>query len=598
MITIDYDERTNLAKIRCINPVIGHSWNYVRRVIEDNSPISNTIDLNEIHLPWWCFLNVRAELVKTLRLNAINITLNEQANRLLHQAQIHEMEYSKERDYYSDNEIEEQLLSKGFSRKLTPHQLRNVEMLLNYHSAATFSVPGAGKTTEALAYFILKKMPKDRLLVVAPRNAFSAWEEELRNCLPNTQLKITRLIGQQDIGNILDRDFDIFLITYQQFYRVETEIAERLNRYSFFMFLDESHRIKKGFTGVYGSSILSVCHLPKYKLVMSGTPLPNSIEDLIPQFTYLYPEISVSNQNVVEKIQPLFVRTTKAELGIKPPIRRLLTFDMKPAQRVLYDNIISETKRSLEGMRLDDRMLLNQISKCIVRLIQVNTDPSLLIKMGIVNNQLFDAAISEGLPIKIEEACHLARNLASHGQKSIIWTQFVDSVEGLADLLSDLQAQYIHGGIETDDDEQNYESRESVIKRFHDDPNSFVLVANPAACSEGISLHKVCHHAIYVDRDYNAAHYLQAEDRIHRLGLAPDQDTFIYLLSCKDSIDQTIAERLELKIARMGEVLNDRGLSVEPTTDESVTTDIAVGGLTLDDVKAFRTRVLGEGSDA
>jgi SNF2 family DNA or RNA helicase len=265
---------------------------------------------------------------------------------------------------------------------------------------------------------------------------------------------------------------------------------------------------------------------------------------------------------------------------------------MKPAQRALYDNIISETRRSLEGMRLDDRTLFNQISKSIVRLMQINTDPSLLTNTELNQNDLFASAIGEGPAIKIEEACHLARNLAYAGQKSIIWTQFVDSVENIADLLSDLHAEYIHGGVETDEDEENWESRESIIKRFHDDPTCFVLVANPAACSEGISLHKICHNAIYVDRNYNAAHYLQSEDRIHRLGLDPNQDTFVHLLSCKESIDQAIAERLEAKIARMGQVLNDE-LSIEPSEamDES-------SGLTFEDVVAFRAHILGEGKHA
>ena len=65
------------------------------------------------------------------------------------------------------------------------------------------------------------------------------------------------------------------------------------------------------------------------------------------------------------------------------------------------------------------------------------------------------------------------------------------------------------------------------IKRFHEYPNAFVLVANPAACSESISLHTVCHHAIYLDRNYNAGQYLQSEDRVHRLGLPPGQKTII-----------------------------------------------------------------------
>ena len=74
------------------------------------------------------------------------------------------------------------------------------------------------------------------------------------------------------------------------------------------------------------------------------------------------------------------------------------------------------------------------------------------------------------------------------------------------------------------------------------------MVANPAAASEGVSLHRICHHAIYLDRTFNAAHYLQSEDRIHRFGLPADQKTTIEIVECLDSVDETVRMRLNLKI--------------------------------------------------
>ena len=64
---------------------------------------------------------------------------------------------------------------------------------------------------------------------------------------------------------------------------------------------------------------------------------------------------------------------------------------------------------------------------------------------------------------------------------------------------------------------------------FHNDPHCALLIANPAAAGEGISLHTVCHNAIYLDRSYVSTHYLQSIDRIHRLGLRPDQETHIHI---------------------------------------------------------------------
>ena len=82
-----------------------------------------------------------------------------------------------------------------------------------------------------------------------------------------------------------------------------------------------------------------------------------------------------------------------------------------------------------------------------------------------------------------------------------------------------------------------------------------MLIANPAACAESISLHKVCHHAIYLDRSFNCAHYLQSLDRIHRLGLGPNEKTNYYLLLSSHTIDEVVHLRLKDKMEKMRRVI-------------------------------------------
>ncbi|TGS60679.1 ATP-dependent helicase, partial [Mesorhizobium sp. M1C.F.Ca.ET.176.01.1.1] len=105
---------------------------------------------------------------------------------------------------------------------------------------------------------------------------------------------------------------------------------------------------------------------------------------------------------------------------------------------------------------------------------------------------------------------------------------------------------------------------EGKIKAFHDDDNVRVMVANPAAASEGVSLHRICHHAIYLDRTFNAAHYLQSEDRIHRFGLPPDQKTVIEIVECQHTVDETVRSRLGFKIGQMAAALEDSSLAPDP----------------------------------
>lgn len=118
------------------------------------------------------------------------------------------------------------------------------------------------------------------------------------------------------------------------------------------------------------------------------------------------------------------------------------------------------------------------------------------------------------------------------------------------------------------------------------------MVANPAAASEGISLHSICHHAIYLDRTFNAAHYLQSEDRIHRFGLRKDQETIIEIVECADTVDETVRTRLGFKIGEMAKALADSSLAPDPIPIDPVqvgTEDVEdyVTGLHLDDIRAI-----------
>ena len=165
---------------------------------------------------------------------------------------------------------------------------------------------------------------------------------------------------------------------------------------------------------------------------------------------------------------------------------------------------------------------------------------------------------------------------------------FETNVEYLATTLQDLGAVYIHGGTDAGD-ESDEDTREGKIRLFHSDPSVMALIANPAAAGEGISLHTVCHRAIYLDRNFNAAQYLQSEDRIHRLGLNPDQETVVEIVECMGTVDETVRQRLGFKVAQMAAALNDPGLNISPllVDPEVGDEDFEAGGLDEGDVRAL-----------
>lgn len=119
------------------------------------------------------------------------------------------------------------------------------------------------------------------------------------------------------------------------------------------MFLDESHRIKGGKQVKRAEAILDIAHLPKKKLVMSGTPMPQSPKDLISQFLFLYPTKDVDENTVIDLIQPIYVRTTKGQLNIPEVTHVVKTVKMDPLQREIYKTLKSEIKRQMNPVLSD-----------------------------------------------------------------------------------------------------------------------------------------------------------------------------------------------------------------------------------------------------
>jgi len=246
----------------------------------------------------------------------------------------------------------------------------------------------------------------------------------------------------------------------------------------------------------------------------------------------------------------------------RPLPHRLVQVPFNPLQNNLHDLMREETARAMTQHPWRNPFATTKaLHRAITDLLRVTSNPALLAQYtSFSHDALLGEVLAEGPAPKVQYACVRARRLAKQGEKVLIWTNFRQNIESIADQLRDLGAVYVNARISADADDDG--TREGRIRQFRYDPNCFVMVANPAAAAEGISLHKVCHHAIYVDRTYNAAHYLQSEDRIHRLGLLPNESPTVEILQCSGSIDESVQVRLEAKVAAMAVALNDPSLSI------------------------------------
>ena len=488
----------------------------------------------------------------------------------------------------SDEEINEKLKNEGFVREpKKPYQLENIKKLIRRSYGATFSVPGAGKTTEALAYYCLRRSGSEPLLVVCPRNVFQAWKDEVAACFSSDaapKVEILERVG--DTYPALTSGSQVILVNYEKFGASE-DLVDALVHFSsgtpegIFFFLDESHRIKNDI-GVRTTHIIELAaRIKAQKLIMTGTPCPQSYRDLVSQCLFLQPGLKLEEEGAREKLGSVFVRTTKDELDI-PEAKEIITaLEPSVSQKTLLEMIASPKYRSSLGLTYSDSSRIARIKQAVMWMLQVALDPKMVFSKAIEGSEsealrdVYKQAYSEQPP-KIEYAIKEALKNKEQGKKTLIWSTFVRTVEEVSAQLNNrgCAATFIHGGVPAGSEITDPEGREFRIERFKKDDDCFVLVANPAACSEGISLHKVCHHALYLDRSYNATYYLQSKDRIHRLGLDPSVETKIEILETKDSIDQKVTSALDSKILAMSEFLNDSSIV---TLDTRIRKD-ALGG--------------------
>jgi SNF2 family DNA or RNA helicase len=476
----------------------------------------------------------------------------------------------KQKLVLDENQVQAKLDDLGFIRKLKNTQITNVAQISNLSGSADFSVPGAGKTTEALALFLLNKTgPNHKCLVVCPINAFNAWEEEVPGCLGN---EFSSVILSGDANNIrkqLDKSGDFFVINYEKL-RGNIDILKVIsNKLSsqdstFSIIADESHRMKGALTSKKMNLIAPLCN---HKIILTGTPCPQSYSDLESQFRFLYPkEAYLDSKEVARKFKPIFVRTTKKELADLLPKKIEEKIDIK------YNGVLKEVWLEItkdvknRNFNLDTRNDLRDFNKIVIKLIRFCSNPQLVLnEIYKINPILGDALADEGIGPKMRALISEAARLIKEGEKVLIWSSFPKNIDIICRELELYNANpvKIHGGVPKGDSRNGHlevGSRRHAIYEFNNNPECMAFVANPAAAGEGISLHKVCRHALYNDRSYNVAHYLQSQDRIHRIGGDINKDVFIKVFSLNGMIDEKISARLNEKTRVMAKFLDDKSI--------------------------------------
>ncbi len=523
------------------------------------------------------------------------------------------------------------------SANMQNRSLYQLQLLSAYHlafaqNACNFSVPGAGKTSVvygAFAYLSrLKPEDKkyvDKLLIISPLSAFGPWELEYEECFgekPSTK----RLNGKVSVEEKKQYLYSIepskiTLLSYASVPALREELIYFLKNNRVMVVLDEAHKIKNTNGGITAAGVLDIATYCSARVVLTGTPAPNGYEDLYNLYKFIWPTKKVIPYEVYQlkdmskaeddprvssllrSVEPFFIRVKKSDLGIPDATENApIMVPMGESQRRIYD-IIEKKYMSDIVSNKDSGFRQDLVKARLVRMMQAATNPDLLSVplKAFASYEGFDSdAVAEDdalirdilqysaheTPAKFVKAKEIIEQIIAGGGKVVVWAIYVKNILDFESYLisQGIDCRTLYGATPVatgDDDDDEVETREKIIADFHRPDSPFkVIIANPFAVSESISLHKVCHNAIYIERSFNAAHFIQSKDRIHRYGLKPGTETNYYYLLSDNSVDQVIHDRLIAKETRLREIIESMPIPLFnnaelETGDEDITALIA-----------------------
>lgn len=465
------------------------------------------------------------------------------------------------------------IVSQELDRSLRSKQMWSAFFMHEMKHAANFSVPGSGKTSMiygTFAYLSSTEIDKvNKIVMIGPKNSFLAWKDEF-----GANFGSKRELKELDIHvnnynefelQLESGDRNLILINYEALPKYETALKSIIDSRTMIVF-DEVHKIK-GLTSIRAQAALRISENAGYKYVLTGTPIPNTYEDIYNFLNILYGdeydlyfnfrknELKTPSPNMVDtinkKLYPFFWRTNKKELDV-PPVNE----DMP----MMYE----ATDEEQEIINLLYRKYRNPLI-LYIRLIQASTNPKLIlnaidaIEMYGEENNPFTLDSNEEAKFTEEEiqlirqvnkttkynaAIDLATNLYEENKQSIMWCMFVDTINSVErDLLNQgIRAKAISGSTPQ-------KEREDIIRQFKRQEID-VLVTNPHTLAESVSLHHTCHDAIYLEYSFNLTHMLQSRDRIHRLGLKETDYTqyYYFMLMGQEGARNTVDERIYLRL--------------------------------------------------
>ena len=420
-------------------------------------------------------------------------------------------------------------------------QYEGVGFLFTRYSAILADEMGLGKTMQAITSMrmLLRTGHVKNILLVCPKPLVTNWQREFKAWAP--EITVAAVCGSKSerAWHWRHNRSMVKIANYELMIRDEDIITANDVEFDLCV-LDEAQRIKNKSNST--SKVIQKINRQR-SWALTGTPIENSIEDLVGICEFASPGLvasGMSARTVKTSVSDLILRRTK-DLVLKdmpPRLMRDAELDLSQEQADSYFAAENDGVIRLNGMGED--ISINHVFELVLRLKQIcNFDPVTQTSTKV-----------ERLKADLEE-------VAASGQKAIVFSQWVGAIEKISESVQKFNPLQYHGRIPS-------KQRDPILEEFKNNPDRTVLLMSYGAGSVGLNL-QFCRYVFLFDRWWNPAVEDQAINRAHRIGATGS--VTITRMMMAGTIEQRIHEILEAKRELFNEILSNdaqptnRGLS-------------------------------------
>ncbi len=411
---------------------------------------------------------------------------------------------------------------------------------------------GLGKTLEVISFISTLDFKKP-ILIVTPTSLIFNWINEFNKFLPSKTL--IPIYGKEESrkNTIALMENGIYITSYDT---LRNDLDSYKEKEFELIILDEAQFIKNS----NAKKTQSVKEIKAdHKLVLTGTPIENSVSDLWSLFDFLmpgfFPQESEfkskylnieSYRNVTKKrVTPFILKRTKEDSLNDLPTKEeiIMTSEMNPNERKVYEATRIEAKNILDKSK-DFISILGYLT--LLR--EICIDPSLVYSNFNHNSSKLDLMEK----ITLDEI--------SKGNRVLIFSQFVKALEKIENKLNENNIKYLYI-----DGQTKSEDRVNIANEFNNDESIKVCVISLKAGGTGLNL-TGANIVIHLDPWWNYSKEAQASDRVYRIGQT--KNVKVYKLVSQNTVEENVIYLQNKKKELAEEILSDSDKMTKLTKED------------------------------